>query len=59
MIDQKLIDKINELFDYQDTGLDENVDSYYAREFVLNDLLYTVLNIDKMTSDKRIIITDM
>ena len=54
-----LIDKINELFDYQDIGLEENSDSYYAREFVQNDLLYTVLNVDKITSDKRIIITDM
>ena len=54
-----LIDKINELFDYQDIGLEVNVDSYYAKEFVQNDLLYTVLNVDKITSDKRIIITDM
>jgi len=54
-----LIDKINELFDYQDIGFEENTDSYYAREFVQNDLLYTVLNVDKITSDKRIIITDM
>ena len=54
-----LIDKINELFDYQDLGTDENNESYYANEFINNDMLYTVLNIDKISSDKRIIITDM
>ena len=54
-----LIDKINELFDYQDIGMDNNADSYYAREFINNGMLYTVLNVDKITADKKIIITDM
>ncbi len=54
-----LIDKINELFEFQETMQEENSESYYAREFIYNKVLYTVLNIDKISSDKRIIITDM
>ena len=54
-----LIDKINELFDYQETSFENVPDSYYMHEFIYNKTLYTVLNIDKITSDKRIIITDM
>lgn len=54
-----LIDKINELFEYQETAQEEISESYYANEFIYNKTLYTVLNIDKISSDKRIIITDM
>ena len=54
-----LIDKINELFEYQESSQEENSDSYYANEFIYNKTLYTALNIDKISSDKRIIITDM
>ena len=54
-----LIDKINELFEYQELCNDEFSESYYTREFIYNGTLYTVLNIDKISSDKRIIITDM
>lgn len=54
-----LIDKINELFEYQETVQEEFSDSYYANEFIYNKTLYTVLNIDKISSDKKIIITDM
>lgn len=54
-----LIDKINELFEYQETIQEETAESYYANEFIYNKTLYTVLNIDKISSDKRIIITDM
>ena len=54
-----LIDKINELFEYQETLNDENLESYYSTEFIYNKTLYTVLNIDRISSDKRIIITDM
>ena len=54
-----LIDKINELFEYQETVTEEASDSYYANEFIYNKTLYTVLNIDKISSDKKIIITDM
>ena len=54
-----LIDKINELFEYQETIKDNLPESYYANEFVYNKTLYTELNIERITSDKRIIITDM
>ena len=54
-----LIDKINELFEYQESIYQETSESYYANEFIYNKTLYTVLNIDKISSDKRIIITDM
>ena len=54
-----LIDKINELFEFQETNQEEFNESYYANEFIYNKTLYTVLNIDKISSDKRIIITDM
>lgn len=54
-----LIDKINELFEYQETIQEEVSDSYYASEFIYNKMLYTLLNVDKISSDKKIIITDM
>lgn len=54
-----LIDKINELFEFQEEGIEEYPDSYYASEFIYNKTLYTLLNIDKISADKRIIITDM
>ena len=54
-----LIDKINELFEYQETIQEETSESYYANEFIYNRTLYTALNIDRISSDKRIIITDM
>lgn len=54
-----LIDKINELFDFQEYMQEQVSESYYACEFIYNKTLYTVLNIDKISSDKRIIITDM
>ena len=54
-----LIDKINELFDFQENDLQEASEGYFSNEFVYNEVLYTVLNIEKISSDKRIIITDM
>jgi len=54
-----LIDKINELFDFQELSQQENPDSYYMNEFIYNKTLYTELNVDKITSDKRLIVTDM
>lgn len=54
-----LIDKINELFDFQDEDLPEISDGYFSNEFIYNETLYTSLNVDKITSDKKIIITDM
>lgn len=54
-----LIDKINELFEYQELSENESSESYYANEFIYNKMLYTVLNIERISSDKRIIVTDM
>ena len=54
-----LIDQINELFDFQEFEQQENSESYYLNEFIYNGNLYTELNIDKITSDKKIIVTDM
>lgn len=54
-----LIDKINELFDFQENDLQEANEGYFSNEFVYKDILYTVLNVEKISSDKRIIITDM
>jgi len=34
-------------------------DSYYECQFINNSTLYTVLNIEKISSDKRIVVTDM
>lgn len=54
-----LIDKINELFDYQEDSLLDVGEGYFSNEFIYNETLYTILNIEKISSDKRIIITDM
>jgi chemotaxis signal transduction protein len=54
-----LIDRINELFEYQESFQQESSESYYLNEFIYNKILYTALNIDKISSDKKIIITDM
>ncbi len=54
-----LIDNINEMFEFMEDELPEFGDGYFSNEFIYNETLYTVLNVDKITSDKRIIITDM
>ncbi len=54
-----LIDKINELFEFQESGIEPASESYYTNEFIYNQTLYTVLNVEQVASDKRIIITDM
>lgn len=54
-----LIDKINELFEFQKNEVVESGEGYFTDEFIYNETLYTILNIDKISSDKRIIITDM
>ena len=54
-----LIDKINELFEFQDDGVDNSGDGYFSKEFIYNETLYTILNVEKITEDKRIVITDM
>ena len=54
-----LIDKINELFEFQDDEVDNSGDGYFSKEFIYNDTLYTILNVEKIMEDKRIVITDM
>lgn len=54
-----LVDKVNELFEFQEMPLEVAPDSYYSRQFISESALYTVLNIEKISSDKRIMITDM
>ena len=54
-----LIDKINELFEFQEDNLIEPAEGYFANEFMYNENLYTILNIEKISSDKKIIVTDM
>ncbi len=54
-----LIDKINELFEFQENDIIEPAEGYFSNEFIYNKTLYTILNIEKISSDKRIIVTDM
>ena len=54
-----LIDKINELFEFQDDGMDNSGDGYFSKEFIHNGTLYTILNVERIAEDKRIVITDM
>lgn len=54
-----LIDKINELFDFSEDKIKEIGDGYYIGEFILNSIPYTILNVEKICTDKKIIITDM
>ena len=54
-----LIDKINELFEIQEDKIIESGDGYFSSEFIVNDIPYTILNIEKIFTDKRIVVTDM
>ena len=54
-----LIDKINELFEMQEDKIMESGEGYFASEFIVNDIPYTILNIEKIFTDKRIIVTDV
>lgn len=54
-----LIDKINELFEVQEDEMPDTTDGYFLNEFIYNQTLYTTLNVDKITSDKKIVVTDM
>ena len=54
-----LIDKINEIFDYVVVNAENGTDSYYLTEFLNEDILYTVLNIEKIVHDKKIIVSDI
>ena len=54
-----LIDKINQLFEAQIDKMLESGDGYFQNEFIYRDIPYTILNIEKIFSDKKIIVTDM
>ena len=54
-----LIDKINQLFEAQIDKMLDSGDSYFQNEFIHQEIPYTILNIEKIFADKRIIITDM
>lgn len=54
-----LIDKINELFEVQEEKIANAGDSYLGKEFIHNSLPYTMINVEKIFTDKRIIIADM
>ena len=54
-----VVDKINELFEFPKKLNYEIAEGYYVGEFIYNDIPYTVLNIDKIVSDRRIIVTDI
>lgn len=54
-----LIDKINELFDFPEDKIKETGEGYYASEFILKNTPYTILNVEKIFMDKKIIVTDM
>ena len=54
-----MIDKINELFELQEDKIINSDNGYYMAEFIHNDIPYTILNIEKIFMDKKIIVTDM
>ncbi|MCQ2743463.1 MAG: chemotaxis protein CheW [bacterium] len=54
-----LVDKINEIFEFEEFTEGNGSDSYYLCEFINDTVLYTVLNIDKIASDKRLVVTEM
>lgn len=54
-----MIDKINELFELQEDRIVPSGDGYYLAEFIYNETPYTILNIEKIFTDKKIVVTDM
>lgn len=54
-----LIDKINELFELMEEEMIETSEGYFSNEFIFNSTLYTILNVEKISSDKKIVVTDM
>ncbi len=54
-----LIDKINELFEISEEKIIESSEGYNAAKFIYNNQPYTILNIDKIYTDKRLIVTEM
>ncbi len=55
-----LIDRINELFDVSEDKIKESPnESYYTAEFINHETLYTIINVEKIFTDKKIIVADM
>ena len=54
-----LIDRINELFEIPEDKIFESGEGYYTAEFIYNEIPYTILNIEKIFTDKKIVVTDM
>ncbi len=54
-----LIDKINELFEVPEEKIIGSGEGYFSNEFILNNIPYTILNVEKIFTDKRIVVTDM
>lgn len=54
-----LTDKINELFEFPEDKIKEAGEGYYLGEFILNSVPYTILNVEKICTDRKIVITDM
>ena len=54
-----MIDRINELFEMPEDKIFNSGDGYYLAEFIYNETPYTILNIEKIFMDKKIIVTDM
>ncbi len=54
-----LIDKINELFEVQEDKIDDAGDGYFASEFIYNEAPYTILNVEKIFTDKKLVVTDI
>ena len=54
-----LVDKINEIFEFEEPAREGASESYYLCEFINEASLYTVLNIERISADKRLVITDV
>lgn len=53
------IDKIHELFEVPDESVPKNSDNSQSFDIIHNGEVLTILNIDKLSKDKRLFITDM
>lgn len=53
------IDKIHELFEIPDEAVSKNNESSLSFDIIHNNRFFTILNIDKLSQDKRLFITDM
>ena len=53
------IDKIHELFEIPDEAVLKNNDSSLSFDIIHDGSVFTILNIDKLSKDKRLFITDI